>query len=222
MIDLAWPPEGARLVLEAEFYVPAIPAGSKNSYAIRKKAADGTMRVVLKPDGKGGNQAIVVTTDAKETELKARRKQLEDLFLTVAIEQEFIRLAQKVPIAAEAIFLMPRKKGHYGTGRNAEVLKPSAPRFPTKKPDTTKLWRGFEDALTGLAWKDDGDVIDSRITKRFVHIWEPEYTQIRLWDMSECPTHQEVSLLPCSEVTQPNGGAMSHPPVPETLPGLES
>ena len=53
---------------------------------------------------------------------------------------------------------MPRLKGHYGTGKNAGTLKPSAPLFHTSKPDLDKLVRCIKDALTGIAWKDDAQV----------------------------------------------------------------
>lgn len=56
-------------------------------------------------------------------------------------------------------FYMPRPKSHYGTGRNASVLKASAPREHLQKPDLTKLIRCAEDALTGILWVDDSQVI---------------------------------------------------------------
>jgi Holliday junction resolvase RusA-like endonuclease len=60
------------------------------------------------------------------------------------------------------IFFMPRPKSHFGTGRNANLLKPSAPYFHTGKPDTTKLIRSTEDALKGIAWSDDCQVADQK------------------------------------------------------------
>jgi crossover junction endodeoxyribonuclease RusA len=52
------------------------------------------------------------------------------------------------PVRLSVIFRFPRPKGHYGTGRNAELLKPSAPRFKTSAPDLDKLIRAVGDALT--------------------------------------------------------------------------
>lgn len=63
------------------------------------------------------------------------------------------------PVALNCIFRMPRPKGHYGSGRNAHVLKPNAPTHPITKPDCTKMVRAIEDALTGLAWLDDSQVV---------------------------------------------------------------
>lgn len=55
-------------------------------------------------------------------------------------------------------FYLPRPQGHYGTGRNAETLKPSAPLVPTTKPDLDKLVRACLDAMTGMAFRDDSQV----------------------------------------------------------------
>jgi len=54
------------------------------------------------------------------------------------------------------IFHMPEPKSF----RNAKGnRKPSAPKWHTKKPDLDKLLRCVMDALTGIAWKDDSQVI---------------------------------------------------------------
>lgn len=63
------------------------------------------------------------------------------------------------PVHVCVFFYMPRPKGHYGTGHNMLRLKESAPLYPTSAPDTTKLFRSVEDALTGLIWKDDAQVV---------------------------------------------------------------
>lgn len=62
------------------------------------------------------------------------------------------------PIRLSMTFVMPRPKNHYGTGRNAGVLKPTAPYWHDKQPDRTKLLRSTEDALTKVIWKDDSQV----------------------------------------------------------------
>jgi len=60
------------------------------------------------------------------------------------------------PVVAHLDFFMPRPAGHYGTGRNAGVLKPSAPLLPAVKPDLDKLVRAVFDSLsTAGVWKDD-------------------------------------------------------------------
>lgn len=72
-------------------------------------------------------------------------------------------LSEHVPtreaVAVELRFGLPRPRGHWGTGRNSEVLKPSAPEFPATKPDIDKLVRAVLDALTGVVFADDAQVV---------------------------------------------------------------
>lgn len=72
------------------------------------------------------------------------------------------------------VFIKPRPKSHYGTGRNSEVLKDSAPAMPGVKPDTGKMARAVEDALTGVLYVDDALLVDTYHAKRYCHRWEPE------------------------------------------------
>lgn len=69
------------------------------------------------------------------------------------------------PLEAVMTFVLPRPRSHYGTGRNAAVLKPSAPLYPVGKPDVGKLARATEDALTGIVWLDDAQVVVSHLAK---------------------------------------------------------
>jgi Holliday junction resolvase RusA-like endonuclease len=71
------------------------------------------------------------------------------------------------PVAVSFTFRRTRPKGHYGSGRNAGTLKPHAPRFPTTAPDALKLARSLEDALTGVAYVDDAQIVDEMICKRY-------------------------------------------------------
>jgi Holliday junction resolvase RusA-like endonuclease len=60
------------------------------------------------------------------------------------------------PCKASLGFYLPRPAGHYGTGRNAGTLRPSAPLWPGVKPDLDKLIRAAFDALTVAGvWRDD-------------------------------------------------------------------
>lgn len=62
------------------------------------------------------------------------------------------------PVGVDLDFRLPRPRGHYGTGRNAELLRAGAPLWPAKPPDLDKLARAILDALTGLAYLDDSQV----------------------------------------------------------------
>ena len=56
-------------------------------------------------------------------------------------------------------FSFKRPKSHYGAGRNAAKLKASAPHDHTQTPDIDKLLRAVLDALTGVAYRDDRQVV---------------------------------------------------------------
>ena len=63
------------------------------------------------------------------------------------------------PVKVRLRFSFTRPASHYGTGRNAAQVKPSAPLFPAARPDLDKLVRAVLDGLTmGGAWRDDGQV----------------------------------------------------------------
>lgn len=79
------------------------------------------------------------------------------------------------PLVLEVTFVLKRPKGHYGTGRNASAVKPSAPAYPVTKPDTTKLIRCLEDALTGVLWRDDAQVVTQYAWKQY---GEPECCEV--------------------------------------------
>lgn len=65
-----------------------------------------------------------------------------------------------VALYVEMTFYIERPKYHYGTGKNADKIKEQfLYARPTVKPDTTKLVRCAEDALTGLAWHDDAQIV---------------------------------------------------------------
>lgn len=72
-----------------------------------------------------------------------------------------------VPLKVRAEFIFPRPKSHYRTGKNAHVLKDTAPDFHTSKPDADKLARAIGDALTGIVFRDDSQVAVWRIEKRY-------------------------------------------------------
>lgn len=59
------------------------------------------------------------------------------------------------PIHIDLFFYFSRPKSHYGTGKNASNLKPSAPRFHTTKPDIDNLYKFVTDALNKIYYRDD-------------------------------------------------------------------
>lgn len=65
-----------------------------------------------------------------------------------------------------ALFTFPRPASHYGTGRNREQVKPSAPASHTQTPDLDKLLRLVGDALTIAGVLRDDSQIHTIIAKK--------------------------------------------------------
>jgi Holliday junction resolvase RusA-like endonuclease len=96
----------------------------------------------------------------------------------VARTQAAERMVTGSPIGVSVIFYQPRGPGHYGTGRNAHLLKPSAPTYPAKKPDVDKFLRRILDAMTSVLYADDGQVVTVHAEKRW---GDPARAEITVW-----------------------------------------
>jgi Holliday junction resolvase RusA-like endonuclease len=86
-----------------------------------------------------------------------------------------------MPVGVTVTFFIPRPKNHFGTGRNAEKRKASAPLAPAKPPDIDKLGRAVLDGMTGAVFRDDAQVVSLHLMK----VWA---------NHSDAAT--EVSVLP--------------------------
>jgi Holliday junction resolvase RusA-like endonuclease len=96
-----------------------------------------------------------------------------------------IWLEKGCPVQLGLEFYVCRPKTtHYGSGRNERTLNAVglASRYPTGRPDLSNLIKLAEDALTGVVWQDDDQVVRlvPAPSKRWVHWWEPARTVIRV------------------------------------------
>ena len=96
-----------------------------------------------------------------------RGKEWRATVRAAAVEQRITAELYRGPILLLVRFRLAHPKSHVRTGKNAGLLKSSAPVFPTTKPDTTKLLRAIEDALTGIIWEDDAQVVFQIVTKAY-------------------------------------------------------
>lgn len=125
------------------FFVPGIPAPGGSKKSIYNKKLD----------------RVLTFDDCK------RNKPWRDSVASAGMEA----MGQREPMtgALEVLFTFyfPRPKGHYGSGKNADKIKASAPARPTVKPDVTKIIRSTEDALTGIVWRDDAQIVTQTAEK---------------------------------------------------------
>jgi Holliday junction resolvase RusA-like endonuclease len=133
-------------VIEFTVLGHAQPAGSKRAFAARRGGVP-TGRVVVVDDNKRAKPWQELVSSAAAAAVDGAR--LEG------------------PLLLEVDFYVARPAGHFGRGRNADVVRASAPAFPAVRPDVTKLVRGVEDAMTGIVWRDDAQVVTQTARKRY-------------------------------------------------------
>ncbi len=63
------------------------------------------------------------------------------------------------PLHLDVVFVFPRPKSHYRTGKHAGTLRDTAPTHCATKPDTDKLIRAIGDSLTGCVVRDDSQFV---------------------------------------------------------------
>ena len=158
-------PEQAAAV---SFTVPGVaaPAGSKRGFYNPR-----TGRVIVTDDSKRSRPWKAQVTDA-------------------AIEAMQGRPLMEGPLLLDLVFWMPRPKGHYGSGRNAGVVKAGAPHAPTVKPDLLKLARAVEDALSGVCYRDDAQITVETLQKAYTT--GSAHTAVRIVPVQPPGQHREA------------------------------
>ena len=77
----------------------------------------------------------------------------------------------KGPVALKCEFVFPRPLTHYGTGKNASKLKPSAPIHHVTTPDLDKLIRSASDSISDAVARvllySDAQIVSINATKRY-------------------------------------------------------
>lgn len=72
----------------------------------------------------------------------------------------------KGPVELSLIFNVKRPVSHYGTGRNSDKVKPSAPAYPTRS-DVDNYCKFVMDCLNKQVFPDDRHVVRLIAEKRF-------------------------------------------------------
>lgn len=129
------------------FRVDGVPAtaGSKRAFPFKRK--DGTLGVNVTHDNKRSRPWMAAVASAARD----------------AYQGELLR----GPLELGVTFSFARPKGHMRTGSRAGEVRDSAPEYPAVKPDLSKLVRAVEDALRGVIFNDDAQIVDLRAGKEY-------------------------------------------------------
>ena len=128
---------------ELHFFVPgkARTSGSKRPFVLK------TGRAILVPASK-------------------KQKPWQDAVKWSAMQAFLRQIPWEGPLLLRLVFTRVRPKNHYGQGRNAGVLKDWAKDLrPTGAPDVLKLGRAVEDAMNGIVYNDDSQIVEEHLSK---------------------------------------------------------
>lgn len=115
-----------------------------------------------------GGRAVVVDANKKTRPWK-------DQVAQIAGEAMTGRPLMRGPLWVILRFYVRRPKGHFGK----KGLLSSAPAHPTTRPDVLKLARGVEDALSGVCYVDDSQIVAEELWKEY----GPERVEIEIRQM---------------------------------------
>jgi Holliday junction resolvase RusA-like endonuclease len=142
------------------FFVPGIPrtAGSKRGFVNPR------------------NGRVIITEDNKRS---------KDWRASVAlVASDLIRIPLEGPLSVTFEFQFMRPKGHYGS----KGLRSSAPLHPAVRPDLLKVARSTEDAMSGIAYRDDAQIVHETLIKRYGE-QAGAWITIEAWTDHDCFKH---------------------------------
>lgn len=130
--------------IEFTVYGEAQPAGSKRGFAFKRK---------------NGSTGVAIS-DANPKSAEWKR------YVKLAASNHRPDKLIEGPVALTLAFVRKRPAGHFNTKgllNKQGLAKP----FPISAPDALKLARGVEDALTGVIWVDDAQIVEEHLTKKW-------------------------------------------------------
>lgn len=151
-------------------YGTAEPAGSKRAFVI-------------------GGKARVTDANRKSAPWK------QEVASAGAKAMEWHRGLYEGPLSVTFSIFVPRPQGHFGRKGN---LLPSARLYPAVKPDVLKLARGLEDALSGIVWRDDAQIVVEHLYKQY---GEPARAEVEVREIAGAPgTPAAVAIPPPPQI----------------------
>ncbi|MEI6258527.1 MAG: RusA family crossover junction endodeoxyribonuclease [Deltaproteobacteria bacterium] len=113
----------------------------------------------------------------------------EEWLWVMVVRQQLKELAVRHfsgAVAMKIVFWMKRPAGHFGSGKNAGVLKASAPASPVTKPDIDNLLKFLADCLNHCSiWVDDSYIADIDMKKRYAEPGTEPRTELVLREVND-------------------------------------
>lgn len=129
--------------------------------------------------GRAGKDGRPLILDVKDAALRAFQAEL-----CLSMRGTAPPAPVRGPVGVQIVLWVPRPRGHFGTGRNAAELKPSAPSRPPAGRDVDKVARACLDAGKPAGWWwDDQQVCSLRVERFYADGGETVRTGVAAWEL---------------------------------------
>lgn len=125
------------------------------------------------PKPKGSHRAFVVRGRAVVAPASTGERAWRDRVTDCARAAMAGRVPLEGPVCITLEFYSLRPKGHYRTRKGLTVRRDGMQLRPTSAPDGDKLWRSVGDALNGVCYRDDRQVCEATVRKRYTRPEQP-------------------------------------------------
>ena len=101
-------------------------------------------------------------------------QKFEKKAVQMLIKQQIDSFYAIEPLVITIEFYLKRPKSHYGTGKNSDSIKRSAPEYHVCKPDIDNLAKFYLDCMTGIVFHDDSQIVELNLKKQYAenpHVW---------------------------------------------------
>lgn len=156
---------------------PPIAPGESLTFEVvgeMKPGGSKTARPLFRKDAANPGRVIAITTKTGMPIVNVSDDRVAKPWMSevagVAVQEWGPRdeCALDEPLAVKLVFYFKRPDSHFGTGRNAGILKDSAPLYPaTSGHDLDKLARSTLDAMTGIVYKNDRRIVKEPLDRRY-------------------------------------------------------
>lgn len=101
------------------------------------------------------------------------------------IQVEWISIGRPTvegPLSLEIDIVLRRPQNHYKSDGGLSAAGARSVR-PTKRPDWDNVAKLVADALNGMAYHDDAQIVEAHTSKRWANRDEQEHTRIRVYEL---------------------------------------
>lgn len=137
-----------------------------------------TFYVFGRPAPQGSKRLLNRKTGAMGESSKRVAPWRSDVRAVAMLQRDKFNMRDR-PVRLECVFKFRRPASHYSRRGGCLILKPSAPQYCTTRiGDVDKLLRAISDALAGVLYDDDAQIVDIAARREYAGFDEMEHAAI--------------------------------------------